>query len=172
MGLLRNKKGVEGLPLKYVIIALVAVVVIGMALYVTDSLGTSVKGATDKVGDKLTERTTCELDNERPVVENWQITCNATTNELSVVSVKITDECGIEWAKVEFRSDGNFEGLADLKLKDASADTWWTDGALNFTDSEQVIETWDIQDGDEVFIWVKDKAPSENYATVETITCD
>lgn len=40
-----NKKGVEGLPLKYLVVALTAALVIGIVLEVTGILRTSITGA-------------------------------------------------------------------------------------------------------------------------------
>jgi len=40
-----NRKGVEGLPLKYIIIAIVAALVVGVLMSVTNTIGTSVEDA-------------------------------------------------------------------------------------------------------------------------------
>ena len=50
-----NKKGVEGLPLKYVIIAIVAVFSLAMALQVTNVMSQGVTGALIKINQTLNE---------------------------------------------------------------------------------------------------------------------
>ena len=164
MGLLRNKKGVEGLPLKYVIIALVAVVVIGMALYVTDSLGTSVKGATDKIGDTLTERTTCELDDEAPEILSLGVVCDASTNMISV-TVRLLDECGIDRVSFDINDDDSWISL-DLN-NGTIHDGYWNKEDYNYTEAGGF--------GTEIKIEISafDKAATENWGYLaETITCD
>jgi len=171
MGL--NKKGVEALPLRYIIIALVAALVIGIALQFTGILKSGTINTATQINKTLTEKTTCELDEEKPVISDWEgnIKCNATTNIVNVTTVKITDDCGVEWAKIELKNSTNdFNGLADLKIKSAEDDTW--NGVFNFTDAANVIKTYDIQSGDIVVIWAKDKANAENYAVVETVSCE
>lgn len=168
-----NKRGVEALPLRYIIIALVAALVIGIALQFTGILKSGTINTATKINKTLTEKTTCELDEEKPIISDWTITCNATTNEVNVSTVKITDDCGVDWAKIELKNSTNdFNGLADLKIKSADNNTWWTNGAINFTDASQVAKTYDIQKGDIVIIWAKDKANAENYAVAETVTCE
>ncbi len=41
-----NKKAVEGLPLKYIIIAIIASMVVGILINVTNTIGVSVENAT------------------------------------------------------------------------------------------------------------------------------
>lgn len=167
-----NKRGVEALPLRYIIIALVAALVIGIALQFTGILRSGTISTATQINKTLTEKTTCELDEEKPIVSNWEITCNASNDIVNVTSVKIEDDCGVEWAKIELMNSTNdFNGLASLVVKSKDDDTWWTNGALNFTDPTQVDKTYDIQSGDIVVIWVKDKATAENYAVAETVTC-
>lgn len=49
-----NKKGIEGLPLKYLAIALVGSLVIAVALQMTGTIQSSVTGATELLADKTT----------------------------------------------------------------------------------------------------------------------
>ena len=51
-----NKKGIEGLPLKYLVIALVASVVIALALQMTSMIQGSVIDSTDLVAESITGR--------------------------------------------------------------------------------------------------------------------
>ncbi|MFA5406425.1 MAG: hypothetical protein WC307_03670 [Candidatus Nanoarchaeia archaeon] len=41
-----NRKGVEGLPLKYIIIAIIAALVVGVMINVTSDIGLSIGNAT------------------------------------------------------------------------------------------------------------------------------
>ncbi len=52
-----NKKGVEGLPLKYIIIAIVATIVVGVILQVVDITGTSVLENAQALNRTLTNAT-------------------------------------------------------------------------------------------------------------------
>ncbi len=165
-----NKRGVEALPLRYIIIALVAALVIGIALQFTGILKSGTINTATKINDTLAQKTTCELDEEAPVISDWNVNCNATTDIVNITSVKVTDDCGVEWVKVELKNSTNdFNGLADLKIKSTDDNTW--DGIYNFTDASSVTKTYDIQSGDIVVIWAKDKANAENYAVEETVTC-
>lgn len=49
----KANRGVEGLPLKYAIIVLVAAIVIGVAIYMATTLGEGVTSATDTIADVL-----------------------------------------------------------------------------------------------------------------------
>ena len=51
-----NRKGIEGLPLKYLVIALVASIVIALALQMTSVIQSSVIKSTDLVADTITGR--------------------------------------------------------------------------------------------------------------------
>ncbi|MBR9677885.1 MAG: hypothetical protein GOU97_01130 [Nanoarchaeota archaeon] len=53
-----NKKGLEGLPMKYVILALVAALVIGIILDVTGILGTSILSSANQTAEALGRATT------------------------------------------------------------------------------------------------------------------
>ena len=70
MSLLRNKKGVEALPLRYIIIALVAALVIGIALQFVGILRGGVISTAETTNRTLEERTRCELDTTGPTVDN------------------------------------------------------------------------------------------------------
>ena len=51
--MLRAKRGVEGLPLKYAIILLVAAIAIGMAVYVATTMSGGVQAGTDKINQTV-----------------------------------------------------------------------------------------------------------------------
>ncbi|MFH0986844.1 MAG: hypothetical protein V1911_02220 [Candidatus Micrarchaeota archaeon] len=52
-GYLKSEKAVEGLPMKYLIIILVAALVIGTALYMVNTLGSGIHGAVDDMNNSL-----------------------------------------------------------------------------------------------------------------------
>ena len=54
--MLRAKRGVEGLPLKYAIILLVAAIAIGMAVYVATTMSGGVQAGTDQINQTLAEQ--------------------------------------------------------------------------------------------------------------------
>lgn len=166
-----NKRGVESLPLRYIIIALVAALVIGIALQFTGILKSGTINTAKQLNQTLTEKTTCELDEEAPTITNWSITCNATTDIVNVTTVTVNDDCGVEWVKLELKnSTGGFNGLTDLMIKSKEDNTWH--GIFKFYGSgANVTKTYDIQAGDVVVIWAKDKSTAENYAVEETVTC-
>ncbi|MBD3311851.1 hypothetical protein GF352_00090 [archaeon] len=56
-----NRKGVEGLPLKYIIIAIVAALVVGVLINVTSTIGLSVEDATGMFVSKLENLTNSSL---------------------------------------------------------------------------------------------------------------
>lgn len=165
-----NKKGVEALPLRYIIIALVAALVIGIALQFVGTLKGGVINSAEQMNDTLTEKTTQALDDEDPVV-SWNaanISCSAVGDELNV-SVEVTDASGLEWVYVELKnSTGSYQGLAELTEENGV----WSANIEDFTDENDVIKTHDIAGSDTIVIWAKDKADTSNYAVEETITCN
>jgi len=161
-------KGVESLPLRYIIIALVAALVVGIALQFTGILRSGTIGTAEKLNKTLTEKTICELDEEEPQIVDWNITCNSSTNTVNVHSVKVTDDCGVEWVKIEFYSNGTYY-MADLVQRED--DIWWSNGDINFSDPSQVSQKYIIQPNDTVIIWAKDKSRAENYKTFPTVKC-
>jgi hypothetical protein len=170
MSLLKNKKAVEGLPLKYIIIALVAALVVGIALQFTGVLKGGIMNTANKINESTTMQTTCALDTEDPVASDWSITCNSTTNLINVASVKVTDDCDLDWVQVELKHNNDYLGSAYL-TESSTKDVWTSNGNLDFTDSNQVTETYNIVADDRVVIWAKDKASTPNYATAITINC-
>ena len=53
---LRSKKGIEGLPLKYVVIILVAAIVIGIVLTMTSTLEGGIVTSTEVLNNTMAER--------------------------------------------------------------------------------------------------------------------
>jgi hypothetical protein len=92
MSLLKNKKAVEGLPLKYIIIALVAALVVGIALQFTGVLKGGIMSTAEKLNQSVTEEVTCNTDNENPVIAVDSVTC---TSGNITVNITATDDCGI-----------------------------------------------------------------------------
>lgn len=56
-----NRKGVEGLPLKYVITAIIAALVIGVLINVTETIGLSVNSTTGMLVSRLENLTNTSL---------------------------------------------------------------------------------------------------------------
>jgi hypothetical protein len=153
-----NKKAVEGLPLKYIIMALVAALVVGIALQMTGTLQGGIQGTAEKLNSSVTERVTCELDDEEPKIDENSITCNATSNVLSV-NVDITDDCGLDRAVF---IDADNDEWTDLT--EGNNDEW--SGTLSGTginyDAGDLVVT----------ILAYDKATPENEGKlVETVDC-
>jgi len=165
MGLLKNKKGVEGLPFKYIIIALVAALVIGMALQFTGILQEGVVGSAERMEESLTRRTICELDEDPPVIEDYEYIVEGKSENgdenltYMEINVTISDECGVKEAWLWFR-DYDFEEIEDnpnlnLISGDRNNGTWsftW-EGEENFEEDE--LHVW---------IYARDDAFAENLA--------
>jgi hypothetical protein len=108
MGLLRNKRGIEGLPLKYLVIALVAALVIGIALQFVGALRGGTIGAAEQFNQTVGQRTACELDSTGPLVNaGWLCqntnysSCDTTANSGDVLNLyaDVTDNeggCGVD----------------------------------------------------------------------------
>jgi archaellum component FlaG (FlaF/FlaG flagellin family) len=56
-----NRKGVEGLPLKYIIVAIIAALVVGVLINVTSTIGISVQDAAGMFVAKLQNLTNSSL---------------------------------------------------------------------------------------------------------------
>jgi hypothetical protein len=56
-----NRKGIEGLPLKYTIIILVAAIVIGIVLYMTGTLDSGVRTTTNQINQTLVNKVNSTL---------------------------------------------------------------------------------------------------------------
>jgi len=56
-----NRKGVEGLPLKYIIVAIIAALVVGVLINVTSTMGLSIENATGMFVAKLENLTNSSL---------------------------------------------------------------------------------------------------------------
>lgn len=160
MGLLKNKKGVEGLPFKYIIIALVAALVIGIALQFTGILGDSIISQAERIDDSLTQEMICQLDKDAPVINLNDVYCNITSKEF-IINVTLIDECGIntsawnrasirytkddneiEWINAELtldigtKQEGCWLGTADLK--ESFLDVHQAEDLVEFT-----VYAWD-----------------------------
>jgi len=112
MGFLKNKRAVEALPLRYIIIALVAALVIGIALQFVGILKSGTISAATKMNESLSERTACELDMDEPVITINSIVCNATTDKISVTA-NVKDDCGV--ADVAFTVDNDTD-FTDMQM--------------------------------------------------------
>ena len=56
-----NRRGVEGLPLKYIIVAIIAALVIGVLINVTSSMGAGIMNATGMFIARLQNLTNISL---------------------------------------------------------------------------------------------------------------
>ena len=159
-----NKKGVEALPLRYIIIALVAALVIGIALQFVGTLKGGTLAAAEKMNETLTEKTTCALDDEAPeiTIDEGKSYCNSTTDILHIEAT-ITDECGVDEDKVAV-IDSHVDEWVDMTLSD---DVWI--GEINATEfSKNYIDNEILN----VTISAFDKADQPNQGVETTqITC-
>jgi hypothetical protein len=172
-----NKKGVESLPLRYIIIALVAALVIGIALQFTGILKSGTISTAKQLNETLTEKTTCELDEDAPVVK-WNsslISCNASNDIVTIElgGVNVTDDCGVKYVAVELYNgtkDG-YNGFAYLMHKEGTNE-WYGTFKFYGTDAN-VTEQYNVTAGDKLVILTKDKAPNENkgYTILESVIC-
>jgi hypothetical protein len=106
MALSKNKRGVEALPLRYIIIALVAALVIGIVLQFVGILKGGTIGAANQFNASVSSQTKCELDNTGPTVNSGTLfnstggtTINRTKGDLMYFSSNATDNpggCGID----------------------------------------------------------------------------
>lgn len=133
MSLLRNKKAVEGLPLRYIIIALVAALVVGIALQFTGVLKVGILSTAEKINESTTTQTTCALDTEKPIIETISATC--TSGNLTL-NATITDDCGVKEAWFAKTGVDGTTSLTKIGTDDKSA-TWtfsgtgWSTGTYN-----------------------------------------
>ncbi|MDD5182157.1 MAG: hypothetical protein PHC66_03235 [Candidatus Nanoarchaeia archaeon] len=160
MSLLRNKKAVEGLPLKYIIIALVAAICVGIALQFTGVLKTGILSTAEKINESTTMQTTCALDAEAPVIEFATLVCNSTTHTATVTAT-VTDDCGVAdvWAYIDNGADDigiNFDKASGADNRDAT----WTGSE---TDTTKFSGTNEI----EGYIYADDKANTANTISFE-----
>jgi len=80
MKLLKNKKGIEGMPLKYIVIALVAALVIGIALQFVGILKEGTIGAAQKYNQSVNEKVVKELDTTSPTIYATALCINDTND--------------------------------------------------------------------------------------------
>ncbi len=162
MGLLKNKKGVEGLPFKYIIIALVAALVIGIALQFTGILGDSIISQAERIDDSLSQEMICQLDKEAPDITVNNVYCNITSNLLTI-DVGVTDECGVARVYLGYYNDTENTVYEDFKLRDGNKlDGVWF---LNKTIEDVTPNI------DELKIWINvvDESLAENRDSIEKI---
>jgi hypothetical protein len=148
-----NKKAVEALPLRYIIIALVAALVVGIALQMTGTLRGGIQGTAEKLNASVTEKVTCELDEEAPKIIAATLTCNGVSKSITVTA-DVTDDCGVNevWAYVE-----NKLVTFSTTEKDLTDATWTgskTDNAFTGT-----IEG---------YVYAKDKSTAGNAIDTQT----
>ena len=161
MSLIRNKKAVEALPLRYIIIALVAAIVVGIALQFTGILKTGILSTAEKINESTTTQTTCALDTEKPIISNDGTTC---ADDNLNVKVSMTDACGINADANGFYTSAT--GSVDYFLELDSGTI--KDGTWTFSANDT---NWD---GKTVSItaWAEDKASTPNKGTKTfNVTC-
>jgi hypothetical protein len=151
-----NKKAVEALPLRYIIIALVAALVVGIALQMTGTLRGGIQGTAEKLNASVTEKVACELDEENPVIEDITVD-NGTTEELTV-TVDLTDDCGIDVVLAyldKYSGSGSDETLELTMTSGTETDGTWSGTQTGLTTGAVYNVT----------IWTQDKATTPNEAT-------
>ena len=161
MGLLKNKKGVEGLPFKYIIIALVAALVIGIALQFTNILGEGTISSAERISETLKMKTICESDEEPPVIklfEDETFCINGTNHTNLTIKVNVVDECGV--ASVRFWPYNEFDTLNfEMSNEGDKLDGNWT---VVYTINEELEEI----NGN---IYASDESPAENQGELKDI---
>ena len=160
MSLSKNKRGVEALPLRYIIIALVAVLVIAIVLEFTGVLRTGTIGAAERINETLTEKTICALDDGEPTITDFL--CSEDDDK---IQFKLMDECGVDDQTVTaFVFEGN-TSVATITLNlidgDITSGTW--EGSGDLDDQEYNIT-----------VWADDEADVANHlsTTYENYMCD
>ena len=123
MRLLKNKRGVEALPLRYIIIALVAALVIGIALQFVGILKGGTIGAAEQFNQSTTTQVACQLDTTGPTVNNgWM--CN-NTDRTSCVTTSKTGNVLHVYADVTDNDGGcgidDYQGVYAYVYKDGSS---------------------------------------------------
>lgn len=87
-----NKKGIEGLPLKYLIIVLFASLVIGIVLEFTGTLKTGVSGAVTEMSELLGEKVSEVADTNSPPEIKWVYLNELQLTEDSENPVQVTGQ--------------------------------------------------------------------------------
>jgi cell division topological specificity factor len=127
--LIANIFGLDYSPIMSIILLLV----IGIALQFIGVLRSGTINSANKINETLTEKTTCELDEEAPVITFINGTCagNKTT-----IEIRATDDCGIDIERIGFYANSeNGNGTwVKLSLKNGTiTDGYWTGTASNST---------------------------------------
>ena len=151
-----NKKAVEALPLRYIIIALVAALVVGIALQMTGTLRGGIQGTAEKLNASVTEKVTCELDEELPKITDATLTCNGVSKSITVTADAI-DDCGVKevWAYVESK-------LVTLSTTDDDdTDATWTGSKTDNAFTGTI----------EGYVYAKDKSTAENVIDTQAQAC-
>lgn len=144
MSLIKNKKAVEGLPLKYIIIALVAALVVGIALQFTGVLKGGIMSTAEKINESTTEKTTCALDSENPIITNID-------GESGTISADIADDCGIDAATAYLNQDSTTKDTVTLALTSGTKTSGTWSGTSTLTTGVYNIT-----------VWAQDKASTTN----------
>lgn len=154
MSLLRNKKAVEGLPLKYIIIALVAALVVGIALQFTGTLRGGIQSTADQINTTIAEKTTCELDSTAPRVVSASATCSS--GNISITAT-ITDDCGTSeaWAYAKKGTSSYSVTLKTTAVDDKNA--VWTGYNSSLTTGAY-----------SAYVYAKDKSTSTNTISTQS----
>jgi hypothetical protein len=162
MGFLKNKRAVEALPLRYIIIALVAALVIGIALQFVGILKSGTISAATKMNESLSERTACELDMDGPVITFSSHTCS---NGDLTVNVNIKDDCGVDENEIGMYTNVTSDTNYDLTLNSGTTN----DGSWKFTGNDA---SWDVNKMISVTVWAKDKSTTATMGTKsDAINC-
>jgi len=157
MSLIRNKKAVEALPLRYIIIALVAAIVVGIALQFTGILKTGILSTAEKINESTATQTTCALDTEHPLITGIDASWSSGS---ATIDADLSDECGIETAIAYLKQGSTTKASVSLELDEGNAKNGTWSGDVEISSG-----TYNIT------VWAEDDAanPNENTKTEENV---
>ena len=92
-------KGVESLPLRYVILALVAVLVVGLVIEINNATVNNVHTITGKMTEEINDQMNSQFDTNPPVIydiSNYYTWKNGI--KVSCIKTSLSDESGIKTA--------------------------------------------------------------------------
>lgn len=127
-----NKKAVEALPFRYIIIALVAALVVAIALNFVGVLKAGTIGAAEQLNKSTSESVTCSLDKDKPAITNHTIVCSKTTNT-TTVTLELTDACGVDEESIGFYTSQTGNIWTDLTLSSGSKTSGTWSGSITNT---------------------------------------
>ena len=90
-------KGVESLPLRYVILALVAVLVVGLVIEINNSTVSNVHALTGKMTEEMNEQMNSQFDTTPPIIYGvFSYSTWKNGVKVSCIKTSLSDESGIK----------------------------------------------------------------------------